>query len=92
MDVAVEIPIDTCLRFFNFDSIIRGHHVYQHIWTLAVGEKYGCVSEIESKQNKNAIAVVHEERVDWAHPYDGIETRKYVSKFSRVILGSISNR
>ena len=83
MDVAVEIPIDTCLRFFNFDSIIR---------TLAVGEKYGCVSEIESKQNKNAIAVVHEERVDWAHPYDSIETRKYVSKFSRVILGSISNR
>ena len=63
MDVAVEIPIDTCLSFFNIDPFIRGHHDYQHIWTSAVGEEYGCAREIENKQDKNAIAVVHEERV-----------------------------
>ena len=57
MDVAIEIPIDTCLSFFNFDSFIPGHHVYQHICTPVVGEKYCCIWEIENKQDKNAMAV-----------------------------------
>ena len=63
MDVAVEIPINTCLSFFNFDAFIREHHVYRHIWTPVVQEKYRCIREIENKQDKNMIAVVHEERV-----------------------------
>ena len=63
MDVAVEIPIDICLSFFYFDSFIRVHHVYQYIWIPVVGEKYCCIQEIENKQDKNAVAVVHEERV-----------------------------
>ena len=34
IDVVGEISIDTCLIFFlNFDSFIRGHQIYQHIWT-----------------------------------------------------------
>ena len=55
MDVAVEIPIHTYLSFLNFDSFIRGHHVYQHIWTSAVGEKHRYIREIENKQDKDAI-------------------------------------
>ena len=59
-DVALEIPIKTCLSFFKF--FIHGHHVHQHIWTPIVGEKY-CIREIENKQDKNSVAVFHEERV-----------------------------
>ena len=64
MDVSVEFPIDTCSSCFNFDSFIRGYHVYQHIWTniFAVGEKYRCIQETENKQGNNAIAAVHEEK------------------------------
>ena len=63
MEVAVEIPIGTCLNFFNSNSFIREHHVYQHIWIPAIGEKYRCIQEIENKQDKNATATVHQERV-----------------------------
>ena len=62
-DVAVEIPIDICLSSFNFDLFIRGHHVYRHIWTAVVGEDYCCIRKMKNKQNKNTIAVVHEEIV-----------------------------
>ena len=74
MDVAVEIPIDTYLSFLNFDSFIRGHHVYQHIWTSAVGEKYRYIREIENKQDKD----VHEER---AVGHITMAISKYVNTF-----------
>ena len=32
-DVEEEIPIYTCFSSYEFDSFIRGYHVYQHIWT-----------------------------------------------------------
>ena len=79
MNAAVEIPIDTCLSFFNFDLFIRGHHVYQHIYTPGIGEKYRCIQEIENKQDKNSIVFVHEERVV-AH------IRMTVSKYINMFL------
>ena len=78
MDVAVKIPINTCLSFFNFNLFIRGHHVYQHIWTPIVGEKYRCIWAIENKQDKNTIAVVHEEIVVRHIP---MAVSKYVNMF-----------
>ena len=78
MDVAVKIPINTCLSFFNFNLFICGHHVYQHIWTPIVGEKYRCIWAIENKQDKNTIVVVHKERVVGHIP---MAVSKYVNMF-----------
>ena len=77
MDVAVKIPINNCLSFFNFNLFICGH-VYQHIWTRIVGEKYRCIWVIENKQDKNTIVVVHEERVVGHIP---MAVSKYVNMF-----------
>ena len=44
-DVEEEIPIYTCLSSYEFNSFIRGYHVYHHIWTPVEGETYSCTRE-----------------------------------------------
>ena len=80
--------INNCLIFFNFDSFIRGHHVYQYIWTPVVGERDRCIWEIENKQRKNAIAVAHEEIVVGDIPMVGL---KYVNMFPGSYLEAKGN-
>ena len=79
-DIAVEIPIDICLSSFNFDLFIRGHHVYRHIWTAVVGEEYCCIREMKHKQNKNTVAVVHEEIVVGRIPMTGLRNAQLEAK------------
>ena len=62
-DVEEEIPIYTCFSSYEFDSFIRGYHVYQHIWTPVEGETYSCPHEPRNEQDCNAVAVMYEDRV-----------------------------
>ena len=62
-DVEEEIPIYTCFSSYEFDSFIRGYHVYQHIWTPVEGETYSCTREPGNEQDCNAVAVMYEDRV-----------------------------
>ena len=48
---------------YEFDSFIRGYHVYQHIWTPVEGETYSCTREPGNEQDCNAVAVMYEDRV-----------------------------
>ena len=45
-DVEEEIPIYTCFSS-EFDSFIRGYHVYQHIWIPVEGETYSLLANPE---------------------------------------------
>ena len=62
-DVEEEIPIYTCVSSYEFDSFIRGYHVYQHIWTRVKGETYSCTREPRNEQDCNAVAVISKDRV-----------------------------
>ena len=62
-DVEEEIPIYTCFTSYEFDSFIRGYHVYQHIWTPVEGETYSFTREPGNEQDCNAVAVMYEDRV-----------------------------
>ena len=62
-DVEEEIPIYTCFSSYEFDSFIRGYHVYQYIWTPVEGETYSCTREPGNEQDCNAVAVMYEDRV-----------------------------
>ena len=62
-DVKEEIPVYTCFSSYEFDSFIRGYHVYQHIWTPVEGETYSCTREPGNEQDCNAVAVMYEDRV-----------------------------
>ena len=61
-DVEEEIPIYTCFSSYEFDSFIRGYHVYQHIWTPVEGETYSCTREPGHEQDCNAVSVIYEDR------------------------------
>ena len=61
-DVEEEIPIYTCFSSYEFDSFIRGYHVYQHIWTPVEGETYSA-GEHGNEQGCNAVAVMYKDRV-----------------------------
>ena len=62
-DVEEKIPICTCFSSYEFDSFIRGYHVYQHIWAPVEGKTYSCTREPENEQGCNAVAVRYEDRV-----------------------------
>ena len=62
-DVEEEIPIYMCFSSYEFDSLIRGYHVYQHIWTPVEGETYSSTRESGNAQDCNAVAVMYEDRV-----------------------------
>ena len=62
-DVEEEIPIYTCFSSYEFDSFIRGYHVYQRIWTSVVGETYSCTREPGNEQDSKAVAVMYEDGV-----------------------------
>ena len=47
----------------EFDSFIRGYHIYQLIWTPVEGETYSCTCEPGNEQDCNAVAVMYEDRV-----------------------------
>ena len=44
-------------RRFTFDSMMRGHHVYQEVWTPDIGEYLDCARETENPQDRYAVAV-----------------------------------
>ena len=62
-DVEEEIPIYTYFSSNEFDSFIRGYHVYQHIWTPVEGETYSCTREPGNEQDCNAVAEMYKDRV-----------------------------
>ena len=62
-DVEVEIPIYICFSLYEFDSFIRGYHVYPHMWTPVEEETYSFTHEPGNEQNCNAVAVMYEDRV-----------------------------
>jgi hypothetical protein len=40
---------------FNFESSIRGYHVYKSIWTYEIGEKLRCDREENNPNDKFAV-------------------------------------
>ena len=43
---------------FNFESSIRGYHVYKSIWTYEIGEKLRCDREEHNSNDKFAVKLV----------------------------------
>jgi hypothetical protein len=43
---------------FNFESSIRGYHVYKSIWTYEIGEKLCCDKEENNANDKFAVKLV----------------------------------
>ena len=43
---------------FNFESSIRGYHVYKSIWTYEIGEKPRCDREENNPNEKSAVKLV----------------------------------
>jgi hypothetical protein len=46
---------------FEFESCIRGHHVYQSIWSGSVGEVLSCRQELRNAEDPFAIGVYKED-------------------------------
>ena len=54
---------DACGKFTT-DSMVRGHHVNQEVWTPITGEYLVCAREEENSQDRYAVAVLtHDEIV-----------------------------
>lgn len=47
---------------FN-NSFVRGHHVYKDEWPPTVGENLNCVREPLNEKDKNAVAVMRDDKV-----------------------------
>ena len=45
---------------YEFDSFIRGYHVYMYSWTPEIGEILNCVPEKDNAHVRNAVSVIKE--------------------------------
>ena len=43
---------------FEFDSVIRGYHIYKEIWEASHGEMLNCVRETGNSFDPFAVAVI----------------------------------
>ena len=48
---------------YSFNSFVRGHQVYKDEWTPTVGKSLNCVREPLNEKDKNAVAVMWDEKV-----------------------------
>ena len=48
---------------FTTDSMVRGHHVYQEVWTPITGEYLVCAREEENSQDRYAVAVLKHDEI-----------------------------
>ena len=45
-------------RCFNWESVVRGHHIYKDIWTPLIGEILFCDREEDNSEDSFAISVI----------------------------------
>ena len=43
---------------FVMESMVRGYHVYQDVWTPMVGEHLQCAREEDNTEDRYAVAVI----------------------------------
>ena len=48
---------------FTTDSMVRGHHVYQEVWTPITGEYLVCARELKNSQDRYAVAVLKHDEI-----------------------------
>lgn len=48
---------------YSFNSFVHCHHVYKDEWTPTVGESLNCVREPLNEKDKNAVAVMRDDKV-----------------------------
>ena len=46
---------------FEYDSVIRGYHIYKEIWEASHGETFDCVRETGNRFDPFAVAVISED-------------------------------
>ena len=46
------------LETIEVDSCVRGHHVYNHIWTPTLGEDLQCITEDSNDNDPYAVAIM----------------------------------
>ena len=53
--------INKQMASFECDSCVRGYHVYQSIWSAAVGESLTCRREPLNPQDRYSVAVMKDD-------------------------------
>ena len=48
---------------FSIEAMVRGYHVYKHIWTAVVGEEFPCRREVGNTFDPFAVAVMRDDTV-----------------------------
>ena len=67
---------------FNFESSIRGYHVYKSIWTYEISEKLRCDREENNANDNFAVKLV---RIDGNKEHVPIELSKVFKFFLKEV-------
>ena len=51
------------VREFEYESCIRGYHIYKEIWNSTVGEHLICERETLNPTNRYAVAVIKDDAI-----------------------------
>ena len=56
LHIAAAMEGDTEEDTLVTDSMVRGYHIYQNVWTPTVGEHLLCVREEDNAEDRYAVA------------------------------------
>lgn len=81
---------------FEFESCIRGYHVYQKVWKAEIGETLECVTEDNNPYDKNAVAVLRDGEVIGHIPRTNSKVCRFFlsrgGQITVVVLGKRENK
>ena len=61
--------------YFSKESVVRGHHVYKHIWTPGIGEELSVEKEPGNLHDSFAVSMVKNDSVAQLKPAPAQATR-----------------
>ena len=71
---------------------IRGYHIYEDIWEVAVGETVECVLEPGNFHDKNAVAVEKDGRIIGYLPWKVLRVRALFLKTGGTVHCNVTGR
>ncbi len=81
---------------FEFESCIRGFHVYQKVWKPEIGETLECAIEENNPSDKNAVAVLRDGEIVGHIPRSNSKVCRFFltrgGKITVVVIAKRENR
>lgn len=77
---------------FTIESVVRGYHIYQSVWTPNVGDEFVLQTQEQNRHYRYAVAVVASGNVVGHVPKEISKTMFFFLRSNGVVPGAVTGR